>query len=70
MEIGSLSFGSKASMELVRFAIPRRVYTLDQLLHIVAVFKKIIKIKHKIKGCAILKAPNVLRHFSAHLELI
>ena len=75
-EIGSLMFGKKeegngkfipAKMELLRLALPRRVYTQSHIDYAIEVFSEIVKIKNEIKGFQILEAPATLTHFSAKL---
>jgi len=76
VEIGSVMFGSKdeagnfipAKMELVRMAIPRRVYTQSHIDYVVEVFAELIKHKDKVKGYKISWEPEFLRHFTAHFE--
>ncbi len=77
VEIGSLMFehvdpetGEKvyAPLELVRFAIPRRVYTRSHLDFIGEVAKKVMDNPKDIKGLRVTWAPKVLRHFMAELE--
>lgn len=76
VEIGSLMFGKKDeagneipnSMELVRLAIPRRVYTQSHIDYVIEVCERVSKRKSSIKGVKITKEPPFLRHFSAHLE--
>ena len=76
VEIGSLMYGRHggeseehpASLELLRLAIPRRVYTEDQLMYVVEVFKRVIEKKKNIPGLKIVKEPMYLRHYSARLE--
>ncbi len=76
VEIGSVMFGSKdnngnffpAKMELVRMAIPRRVYTQSHIDYVVEVFAELIKHKDKVKGYKIIWEPEFLRHFTAHFE--
>ncbi len=76
VEIGSVMFGSKdengnfvpAKMELVRMAIPRRVYTQSHIDYVVEVFAELIKHKDKVKGYKIVWEPAFLRHFTAHFE--
>lgn len=72
-EIGSVMFGHDdengkfvpASMELVRLAIPRRVYTQSHIEYVIEVFDEIIKGKNNISGYKIIEAPHFLRHFTA-----
>ncbi|MGE5355436.1 MAG: tryptophanase [Deltaproteobacteria bacterium] len=76
VEIGSVMFGSKdengnfvpARMELVRLAIPRRVYTQSHIDYVVEVFEELTKQKHLAKGYKITWEPEFLRHFTAHFE--
>ncbi len=76
VEIGSVMFGSKdeqgnfvpAKMELVRLAIPRRVYTQSHIDYVVEVFEELVRQKHLAKGYKITWEPEFLRHFTAHFE--
>lgn len=76
VEIGSVMFGSKddkgnfvpAKMELVRMAIPRRVYTQSHIDYVVEVFDELRKHKDKVKGYKIKWEPEFLRHFTAQFE--
>jgi tryptophanase len=73
VEIGSVMFGKNdengnlipAEMELVRLAIPRRVYTQSHVDYIAEVLLEIKKNKNKIKGYKIIEEPKFLRHFSS-----
>ena len=76
VEIGSVMFGKyddngelvPASMELVRLAMPRRVYTQSHVEYILEVFEELIKDKDQVKGIKITKEPLFLRHFTSHFE--
>ncbi len=76
VEIGSVMFGKydpagsliPASMELVRLAIPRRVYTQSHLEYVAETFEEIIRERHKAIGYRITREPRFLRHFTAHFE--
>ena len=76
VEIGSLMFGKydeqgnliPAAMELVRLAIPRRVYTQSHIEYVIEVFHEIMKDRHQTKGVKILKETKFLRHFTAWME--
>jgi tryptophanase len=59
-----------ASMELVRLAIPRRVYTQSHVDYVVEVFQEIINTKDQARGIKITYEPKFLRHFTAHFERI
>ena len=59
-----------ASMELVRLAIPRRVYTQSHIDYVIEVFQEIKKHKSKAKGIKIVKEPKYLRHFTSHFKFI
>lgn len=75
-EIGSVMFGKydenkqliPASMELVRLAIPRRVYTQSHIEYVLEVFEKIIAEKDKAFGIKIVEEPEFLRHFTSKFE--
>lgn len=67
VEIGSLMFGDKAQNELVRLAIPRRVYTQSHLNYVVETGKLVWEKRKSLRGFKIVKAPKELRHFSATL---
>ena len=77
-EIGSVMFGKyddkqqlvPASMELVRLAIPRRVYTQSHIEYVLEVFEKIIAEKDKAFGIKIVEEPKFLRHFTAKFEKV
>lgn len=76
VEIGSVMFGKynkngkliPASKELVRLAIPRRVYTQSHIDYVIEVFDEIVATKDKTKGFRITQEPPFLRHFTAHFE--
>ncbi|MCL2888395.1 MAG: tryptophanase [Elusimicrobia bacterium] len=76
VEIGMLMFGRRdgkgnwlpAEMELVRLAIPRRVYTKSHFDYVIEVMAHIAKNKKDIKGLAVAWAPETLSHFSAKLK--
>ncbi|MBL0105256.1 MAG: tryptophanase [Bacteroidetes bacterium] len=78
VEIGSLMFGKydengkliPAPMELVRLAIPRRVYTQSHVDYVIEVFDEIIRTKDKARGLNVTLEPQFLRHFTAHLEML
>ncbi len=76
-EIGSLMFEHAdpitgepifAPLELLRFAIPRQMYTRSHLDYIAESAAKCMRDAHKISGYQIVWAPKVLRHFMAKLE--
>jgi len=66
-EIGSVMFGDKATMELVRLAIPRRLYTQSHMDYVAEVAAAIDP--NKLGGYALTYAPAVLRHFTARFEI-
>ncbi|MFI5220902.1 MAG: tryptophanase [Bacteroidia bacterium] len=76
VEVGSVMFGKydehgkliPANMELVRLAIPRRVYTQSHMDYVADVFDDILESKHENKGYRITYEPPFLRHFTAHFE--
>ncbi len=76
VEIGSLMFGKyddqgkliPATNELVRLAIPRRVYTQSHIDYVLDIFNDILEMKEQKKGYKITYEPPFLRHFTARLE--
>ena len=55
-------------MELVRLAIPRRVYTQSHIEYVVETFEELMKQREHVRGVRITKEPRFLRHFTAHFE--
>lgn len=70
VEIGSLMFGDASIMELVRLAIPRRVYTQNHIDYVVEAAVETYKNRNKLKGMKIVWAAPFLRHFTAKLDYI
>jgi len=78
VEIGSLMFGKydnagqliPAMMELVRLAIPRRVYTQSHIDYVAEMIIQVFKDRESIKGLKIIYEAPTLRHFTAKLEEI
>ena len=77
IEIGSVMFAHLdektgeviyPELEMVRLAIPRRVYTQSHLDYVVDVFSKIKSKLETIRGYKITYEPELLRHFSAQFE--
>ena len=76
VEIGSVMFGKydesgklvPSPMELVRLAIPRRVYTQSHIEYVIEVFEKLLSEKHQAKGLRIAYETKFLRHFTARFE--
>jgi tyrosine phenol-lyase len=78
VEIGSVMFGKydkngkliPSMMELVRMAIPRRVYTQSHIDYLVEVVIEVYKNREKLKGYKITYEAPMLRHFTARFEPI
>jgi tryptophanase len=68
VEIGTLMFGVAAKMDLVRLAIPRRVYTQSHIDYVVEVILEVWKNRNSIRGLNLLYQAPFLRHFTARLE--
>jgi tryptophanase len=68
VEIGTLMFAAAAQMDLVRLAIPRRVYTQSHVDYLVEVILEVFKNRERIKGMRLTYEAPFLRHFTAHLE--
>ena len=77
VEIGSVMFGSAdngeeraAANELVRLAIPRRVYTQSHIDYVVESIREVWERRAGIRGVRIVRQPDALRHFSAAFEMV
>jgi tryptophanase len=74
-EIGSVMFGLQpdgteraAELELVRLAMPRRVYTQSHADYVVEVFEEIVARREELRGLRIAWQPPQLRHFTVQFE--
>ena len=69
-EIGSVMFGARPrpALELVRLAIPRRVYTQSHMDYVVEALIELFTRRNRIPGLRIIDAPDCLRHFTARFE--
>ena len=75
-EIGSVMFGKydkngnliPAEMELVRLAIPRRVYTQSHIDYVLETFKEVKEERDRATGFRITYEPPFLRHFTARFD--
>ncbi len=74
VEIGSVMFGTvdpdtgesaRPPLELVRLAIPRRVYTQSHIDYVIEAATEVFARRTTIRGLRITWEPPVLRHFSA-----
>ena len=78
VEIGSVMFGKydkngkhiAPPMELVRLAIPRRVYTQSHIDYVIEAIDEVNKKKNELKGYRIIYEAPMLRHFTAKFEKI
>jgi tryptophanase len=77
VEIGTLMFGrhpdgteTPAAMDLVRLAIPRRVYTQSHIDYVAEAVIAVAAMKDRLRGYRIVSAPPVLRHFTARFETV
>jgi len=81
VEIGSVMFGKEttpgsntrdarlpARLELVRLAMPRRVYTQSHMDYVVEVCCELGARRHELRGLRMVNEPPVLRHFTARFE--
>jgi len=76
VEIGSLMFGGvdpvtqverAPPLELLRLALPRRVYTKSHIDYVLDVAADVIAAKDQLRGLRIVEEPLQLRHFTAKL---
>jgi tryptophanase len=76
VEIGSVMFGKyddngkliPSMMELVRMAIPRRVYTQSHIDYLIEIILEVFNTREKLKGYKITYEAPMLRHFTARFE--
>jgi tryptophanase len=73
-EIGSVMHGEKSggketpTLELVRLAIPHRVYTQSHIDYVIEAIVNVFERRASIRGCRIISQPKFLRHFTASFE--
>ena len=75
-EIGTVMFGldpqsgeeKPARLDLLRLAIPRRVYTQSHMDYVLEAIQLVWDRRESIRGMTIVKAPQFLRHFTAHFD--
>ncbi len=73
VEIGSVMFGQGGTpppMELVRLAIPRRVYTQSHIDYVIEAITEVFARREQLRGLRIVSEPPALRHFTARFEEI
>jgi len=78
VEIGSVMFGKYDNkgklipppMELVRLAIPRRVYTQSHIDYVIEIILEVFRNRNKLNGYKITYEAPMLRHFTARFEKI
>jgi tyrosine phenol-lyase len=77
VEIGTVMFGKKdpvtgrtihPELEMVRLAIPRRVYTNMQITYVAESIIELFRTRETIRGLAMTYEAPVLRHFTARFE--
>ena len=75
VEIGTVMFGRRpdgseapAAMDLVRLALPRRVYTQSHIDYVAEVVIAVAQQRESLRGYRIVSAPAALRHFTARFE--
>jgi tryptophanase len=67
-EIGSVMLGEHADSELVRLAVPRRMYTKSHIDYVIEVVLALKAKAAELCGYRILEEPEALRHFTARFE--
>jgi tryptophanase len=55
-------------MELVRLAIPRRVYTQSHIDYVVEILLEVFESRNRLKGMKIVEEAPTLRHFTAKFK--
>jgi tryptophanase len=77
-EIGTVMFGldphtgveTPARLDLLRLAIPRRVYTQSHMDYVLEAINLVWERRNEIRGMKIVEAPQFLRHFTAHFDYV
>ncbi len=67
VEVGTLMFAEAARRELVRLALPRRVYTASHVDWVIETAERVAGRLEGMRGYRIVDEPPVLRHFGATL---
>jgi tyrosine phenol-lyase len=78
VEIGTVMFGydpetdteKPAHMDLLRLAMPRRVYTQSHMDYVVEAVELVWDRREEIRGLRITEAPRFLRHFTARFDRV
>jgi tryptophanase len=78
VEIGTVMFGADphtgdekpARLDLLRLAIPRRVYTQSHMDYVLEAIQLVWQRREQIRGMRIVRAPQFLRHFTARFDWI
>ena len=68
VEIGTLMFGEAARMDLVRLALPRRVYTQSHIDYVIEVILEVWRRRESVRGLRLTYEAPFLRHFTAKFE--
>ncbi len=66
-EIGELMFPGGGGKQLVRLALPRRVYTQSHVDYVAAIGEEVAAVRSRLPAMRIVRAPEKLRHFTAAL---
>ena len=76
-EIGTAMFGKQAdgseqpaNMDLVRLAIPRRVYTQSHMDYVIEVILEVFERRESLKGMRFTWQPSALRHFTGKFAYV
>jgi len=76
-EIGTAMFGlhpdgseQPAHMDLVRLAIPRRMYTQAHMDYVVEVVTEVYRNREQLRGMKFIRQPKALRHFTGRYDYV
>ena len=76
-EIGTAMFGLRpdgkeepAHMDLVRLAIPRRMYTQAHMDYVVEVITEVFRNRDRLRGMKFIRQPKALRHFTGRFDYV
>jgi tyrosine phenol-lyase len=59
-----------AALDLVRLAIPRRMYTQSQMDYVIEVVHEVYQKRHELRGMKFIREPKALRHFTGRFDYV
>jgi tryptophanase len=59
-----------AALDLVRLAIPRRMYTQSHMNYLIEVVQEVYQMRHELRGMKFIREPKALRHFTGRFDYV